>query len=179
MWVVWDKYVYSWTSHRFQVGNVRQVCLYVGITQARQLVWHRYVSIYEHLTHTKQVVWQVCLCIIYMNISLTPGRLCDTGMSILYIYMNISQQAGCVRQVGLYLDIITQAGVSMSQHPLGARWVKQVVWYRCVKAVQVGLLTPLTFAWHCLSLGCFYFQCILSSQWKAVTVNLRILHCQV
>ena len=29
------------------------------------------------------------------------------------------------------------------------------------------------------SLGCFYFQCILSSQWKVVTVNLRILHCQL
>ena len=29
------------------------------------------------------------------------------------------------------------------------------------------------------SLGCFYFRCILSSQWKAVTVNLRILHCQL
>ena len=28
------------------------------------------------------------------------------------------------------------------------------------------------------SLGCFYFQCVLSSQWKAVTVNLQILHCQ-
>ena len=29
------------------------------------------------------------------------------------------------------------------------------------------------------SLGCFYFWCILSSQWKAVTVNLLILHCQL
>ena len=29
------------------------------------------------------------------------------------------------------------------------------------------------------SLGCFYFQCVLSSQWKAVTVNLRILHSQL
>ena len=29
------------------------------------------------------------------------------------------------------------------------------------------------------SLGCLYFQCMLSSQWKAVTVNLRILHCQL
>ena len=28
------------------------------------------------------------------------------------------------------------------------------------------------------SLGCFNFRCVLSSQWKAVTVNLRILHCQ-
>ena len=28
------------------------------------------------------------------------------------------------------------------------------------------------------SLGCFYFRCILSSQWKAVTANVRILHCQ-
>ena len=29
------------------------------------------------------------------------------------------------------------------------------------------------------SLDCFYFRCVLSSQWKAVTVNLRILHCQL
>ena len=31
------------------------------------------------------------------------------------------------------------------------------------------------------SLGCFYFWCILSSQsqWKVVTVNLQILHCQL
>ena len=29
------------------------------------------------------------------------------------------------------------------------------------------------------SLGCFYFRCVLSSQWKAVTVNLRILRCQL
>ena len=28
------------------------------------------------------------------------------------------------------------------------------------------------------SLGCFYFRCVLFSQWKAVTVNLRILYCQ-
>jgi len=28
------------------------------------------------------------------------------------------------------------------------------------------------------SLGCFYFWCILSSQWKLVTVNLQSLHCQ-
>ena len=29
------------------------------------------------------------------------------------------------------------------------------------------------------SLGCFYFRCVLSSHWKAVTVNLRILRCQL
>ena len=29
------------------------------------------------------------------------------------------------------------------------------------------------------ALGCFYFWCVLSSQWKAVTVNLQILHCQL
>ena len=28
------------------------------------------------------------------------------------------------------------------------------------------------------SLGYFYFRCVLSSEWKAVTVNLWILHCQ-
>ena len=30
-----------------------------------------------------------------------------------------------------------------------------------------------------MSLGRFYFQCVLFSQWKAVTVNLRILRCQL
>ena len=29
------------------------------------------------------------------------------------------------------------------------------------------------------SLGCFYFWCVLASQWKAVTVNLQSLHCQL
>ena len=29
------------------------------------------------------------------------------------------------------------------------------------------------------SLGCFYFRCVLSSQWKAVIVNFRILHSQL
>ena len=29
------------------------------------------------------------------------------------------------------------------------------------------------------SLVCFYFWCTLSSQRKAVTVNLQILHCQL
>ena len=29
------------------------------------------------------------------------------------------------------------------------------------------------------SLGCFYFRCVLSSQWKVVAVNLQILHCQL
>ena len=28
-------------------------------------------------------------------------------------------------------------------------------------------------------LGCFYFRCVFSSQWKAVTVNLQVLHCQL
>ena len=29
------------------------------------------------------------------------------------------------------------------------------------------------------SLGCFYFRCVLSSQWTGLTVNLRILHCNL
>ena len=40
--------------------------------------------------------------------------------------------------------------------------------------VQAELLTPMTFP-----LGCFYFRCVLFSQWKAVTVNFLILHCQL
>ena len=43
-----------------------------------------------------------------------------------------------------------------------------------------GVVNSLDF---CLALlkspGCLYFRCVLSSQWKAVTVNLRILHCQL
>ena len=43
-----------------------------------------------------------------------------------------------------------------------------------------GVVNSLDFcpAWL-KSLGWFYFRCVLSSQWKAVTVNLRILHCQL
>ena len=47
-------------------------------------------------------------------------------------------------------------------------------------AVQAGLLTPLIFDLHRLSpLAALNFRCVLSSQWKAVPVNLRILHCQL
>ena len=47
-------------------------------------------------------------------------------------------------------------------------------------AVQAGLSNSLDFYPASLkSLGCFYFQCVLSSQWKAVTVNLRSLQCQL
>ena len=39
-------------------------------------------------------------------------------------------------------------------------------------AFQAGLLTPLAFYLASLkSLGCFYFGCVFSSQWRAVTVN--------
>ena len=43
-----------------------------------------------------------------------------------------------------------------------------------------GVVNSLDFCVALLqSPGCFYFRCVLSSQWKAVTVNLRILHCQL
>ena len=43
-----------------------------------------------------------------------------------------------------------------------------------------GVVNSLDFCLTMLkSLGCFYFWCVLSSQWKAVTVNLQILHCQL
>ena len=29
------------------------------------------------------------------------------------------------------------------------------------------------------SLGCFYFRCLTSSQWKAVTINSRSIQCQL
>ena len=53
----------------------------------------------------------------------------------------------------------------------------------CLSVVLVdsgGVVNALDFCPASLkSLGCFYFRCVLSSQWKAVTVNLRILHCQL
>ena len=49
----------------------------------------------------------------------------------------------------------------------------------CVLGNSGGVVNSLDFCPASLkSLGCFYFRCVLSSQWKAVTVNLRILHCQ-
>ena len=43
-----------------------------------------------------------------------------------------------------------------------------------------GVVNSLDFCMASLtSLGCFYFRCVLSSQWKAVTENLQILHCQL
>ena len=46
-------------------------------------------------------------------------------------------------------------------------------------AIQAGLLTPLTFAQHRLSPLAAFTSGAYSLQWKAVTVNLRILHCQL
>ena len=43
-----------------------------------------------------------------------------------------------------------------------------------------GVVNSLDFCLASLkSLSCFYFWFVLSSQWKAVTVNLLILHCQL
>ena len=43
-----------------------------------------------------------------------------------------------------------------------------------------GVVNSLDFCLASLkSLGCFFFRCVLSSQWKVVTVNLQILHCQL
>ena len=47
-------------------------------------------------------------------------------------------------------------------------------------AVQAGLLTPLTFAWHRLSpLAAFTSGAYFLRNGRRVTVNLRILHCQL
>ena len=52
-------------------------------------------------------------------------------------------------------------------------------WSPCVLGDSGGVVNFLDFCPASLkSLGCFYFRCVLSSQWKAVTVNLLILHCQ-
>ena len=43
-----------------------------------------------------------------------------------------------------------------------------------------GVVNSLDFCLASLkSLGRFCFQCVLSSQWKAMTVNLQILRCQL
>ena len=49
-------------------------------------------------------------------------------------------------------------------------------WTSClVLGGSGGVVNSLDFCPASLkSLGCFYFRCVLSSQWKAVTVNLQI-----
>ena len=48
------------------------------------------------------------------------------------------------------------------------------VW--CVLGDSGGVVNSLDFCLASLkSLGWFYFRCVLSSQWQAVTVNLRLL----
>ena len=43
-----------------------------------------------------------------------------------------------------------------------------------------GVVNSLDFCLALLkSLGCFYFRCVLSLQWKAVIVNLQIVHSQL
>ena len=50
----------------------------------------------------------------------------------------------------------------------------------CLLGDSGGVVNSLDFCPASLkSLGCFYFRCVLSSQWQTVTVNLRILHCQL
>ena len=50
----------------------------------------------------------------------------------------------------------------------------------CDMGGSSGVINSLDFCPALLkSFGCFYFWCILFSQWKAVTVNLQILHCQL
>ena len=50
----------------------------------------------------------------------------------------------------------------------------------CVLGDSGGVVNSLDFCSASLkSLGCFYFRCVLYSQWNASTVNLRILHCQL
>ena len=49
-------------------------------------------------------------------------------------------------------------------------------------AVQAGLLTLLTFAWHRISpLAAFTSSAhfLYNQQWKVVIANLQILHCQL
>ena len=66
--------------------------------------------------------------------------------------------------------MLNEQGLGTRRYKKGDLSVHTAYW-----AIQAGLLTPLTFAPVSLkSLGCFYFRCVLSSQWKAVKVNLGI-----
>ena len=59
-------------------------------------------------------------------------------------------------------------------------WSKNTWTMACLLGGSGGVVNSPDFCPISLkSLGCFYFRCVLSSQWKVVTVNLRILHCQL
>ena len=71
----------------------------------------------------------------------------------------------------------TLAPTSCRLHMLRGGW-RLNAW--AVLGSSGGVVNSLDFCQASLkSLGCFYYRCVLSSQWKAVTVNLRILHCQL
>ena len=67
----------------------------------------------------------------------------------------------------------------------GINEMLKVLWSRNLCRLDIlggsdGVVNSLDFCLASLkSLGCLYFRCVLSSQWKVVTVNLRILHCQL
>ena len=78
-----------------------------------------------------------------------------------------------------YFSLFIYSGTHLRQ----SSWEQQECFFffnRALLGGSGGVVNSLDFCPASLkSLGCFYFRCILSSQWKAVTVNLRILHCQL
>ena len=70
-------------------------------------------------------------------------------------------------------ELIALCSTKGRRMPLFFSWIYHVL------GDSGGVVNSLDFCPASLkSLGRFYFRCVLSSQWKAVTVNLQILHCQ-
>ena len=84
-----------------------------------------------------------------------------------------------------FCQYLTQAGgmvkIFVSFLPISCPLSVWRIWFdSVVLGDSGGVVKSLDFCPASLkSLGCFYFRCVLSSRWKVVTVNLRILLCQL
>ena len=78
-------------------------------------------------------------------------------------------------------DSVTQSGSGKHLDLQGHHNSTLAPWKHSLRLCLLGgVVNSLDFCLASLkSLGCFYFQCILSSQWNAVIVDLQILHCQL
>ena len=96
---------------------------------------------------------------------------------LLYPANTVKSESQCNQQAfATKSGIMTGKGTLLLTHNLVWSWKP----FLSLLDDSGGVVNSLDFCPASLkSLGCFYFRCILSSQWKVVTVNLRFFHCQL
>ena len=105
-------------------------------------------------------IWSSLLCLLETDSGANHRCACVCGCMNVYVYPHMQKQ---IRSPIIY--------VKTGEHKRNES---------CVLGDSGRFGNSLDFCQASLkSLGCFYFRCVLSLQWKAVTVNLRISRCQL